>query len=72
MLFLSDIETIKRFENNDKFAGIIGIVPDHYSSGDNVQIGEITHRSKKHFLQHELLCPLWFVFKFGKVALPNE
>ena len=28
MLFLSEIETIARFENNDKFAGMIGIVPD--------------------------------------------
>lgn len=44
MLFLSEIETIKRFENNTKFAGMIGIVPDCHSSGDSEQIGEITHR----------------------------
>jgi len=48
MLFLSEIETIKRFENNDKFAGMIGIVPDCHSSGDNEQIGEITHRRHVH------------------------
>ena len=48
MLFLSEIETIKRFENNDRFAGMIGIVPDCYSSGDNEQIGEITPRRHIH------------------------
>jgi len=48
MLFLSEIESIKRFENNNKFAGMIGIVPDCHSSGDNEQIGEITPRRHIH------------------------
>jgi len=48
MLFLSEIETIGRFENNDKFAGMIGIVPDCHSSGDKEQIGEITPRRHIH------------------------
>ena len=48
MLFLSEIETINRFENNDKFAGMIGIVPDCHSSGENEKNGEITPRRHIH------------------------
>jgi len=48
MLFLSEIDTIKRFENNDNFAGMIGIVPDCHSSGEKEQISEITHRRHIH------------------------
>lgn len=48
MLFMSEIESIKRFENNNKFAGMIGIVPDCNSSGDSEQIGDITTRRHAH------------------------
>jgi transposase len=56
MFFLSEIEDIKRFENNDKFAGMIGIVPDCYSSGDKEQIGEITHRRHVHLRSALIEC----------------
>ena len=62
MLFLSEIETIKRFENNDKFAGMIGIVPDCYSSGDNEQIGEITPRRHIH-LRRGLIESSWIAVR---------
>jgi len=44
MLLLSEIETIARFCNNDKLAGMIGIVPDCHSSGESEKNGEITPR----------------------------
>ena len=62
MLFLSEIETITRFENNDKFAGMIGIVPDCYSSGDNEQIGEITPRRHVH-LRSGLIESSWIAVR---------
>jgi len=62
MLFLSEIETIKRFENNDKFAGMIGIVPDCHSSGDNEQIGEITPRRHVH-LRSGLIESSWIAVR---------
>ena len=58
ILYLSEIETIKRFENNDKFAGMIGIVPDCHSTGNNEQIGEITHRGHIH-LRRALIESSW-------------
>jgi len=48
MLFLSEIDTIKRFDSNDKLAGMIGLVPDCHTSGDNEKIGEITPRRHNH------------------------
>ena len=62
MLFLSEIDTIARFENNDKFAGMIGIVPDCYSSGDNEQIGEITPRRHVH-LRSGLIESSWIAVR---------
>jgi len=62
MLFLSEIDTIKRFENNDKFAGMIGIVPDCSSSGDNEKIGEITPRRHNH-LRSGLMESSWFAVR---------
>jgi len=62
MLFLSEIDTIKRFENNDKFAGMIGIVPDCHSSGDNKQIGEITPRRHVH-LRSGLIESSWIAIR---------
>jgi transposase len=62
ILFLSEIDTIKRFENNDKFAGMIGIVPDCDSSGDNEKIGEITPRRHNH-LRGGLIESSWFAVR---------
>jgi len=62
MLFLSEIETIKRFENNNKFAGMIGIVPDCHSTGSNEQIGEITPRRHIH-LREGLIESSWIAVR---------
>ena len=62
MLFLSEIETIKRFENNDKFAGMIGIVPDCHTSGVNEQVGEITPRRHIH-LRSGLIESSWIAVR---------
>jgi transposase len=62
MLFMSEIETIKRFENSNKFAGMIGIVPDCHSSGDNEQIGEISPRRHIH-LRSGLIESSWIAVR---------
>jgi transposase len=62
MLFLSEIENINRFENNNKFAGMIGIVPDCHSSGDNEQIGEISPRRNIH-LRSGLIESSWIAVR---------
>ena len=62
MHFMSEIETIHRFENTDKFAGMIGIVPDCHSSGDNDQIGEITPRGNV-YLRSALIESSWIAVR---------
>ena len=39
-----EIEDIKRFKNTDHFAGFIGLVPNHHSSGEKENNGEMTFR----------------------------
>lgn len=58
ILFLTEIDTIMRFENNDKFAAMIGIIPDCHSSGENQQQGEITSRGHNH-LRRGLIESAW-------------
>jgi len=48
IIFLIEIEDIKRFENNDRFAGFIGIVPSCHSSGKKDNKGEMTPRGQPH------------------------
>jgi transposase len=62
MLFMSEIENINRFENNNKFAGMIGIVPDCHSSGDNEKIGEISPRRHIH-LRRVLIESSWIAVR---------
>ena len=58
ILFLREIDTIMRFENNDKFAAMIGIISDCHSSGENQQQGEITSRGHNH-LRRGLIESAW-------------
>jgi transposase len=44
MIFLTEIGSIERFPNIDKFCGFIGLIPSTNSSGDKEVIGEITPR----------------------------
>jgi transposase len=62
MLLLSEIEDINRFENSDKFAGLIGIVPDCHSSGTNEKVGEITNRGHNH-LRRTLVESSWIAVR---------
>ena len=58
MLFLTEIEDINRFENNDKLAGLVGIVPNCSSSGERENVGEITQRGHS-FLRKGLVESAW-------------
>ncbi|MFV0289914.1 MAG: IS110 family transposase, partial [Mangrovibacterium sp.] len=57
-VFLTEIENIERFENSDKFAGFIGIVPSCHSSGSKDNKGEMTSRGQKH-LRASLIESAW-------------
>jgi transposase len=48
MLFLAEIEDINRFENSDKLAGFIGIVPTCHASGEKDRKGEMTPRGHNY------------------------
>ena len=39
---LSEIGTINRFENKEKFASYTGLIPSEYSSGEKKVMGHIT------------------------------
>jgi len=62
MLFLSEVEDINRFQNSDKFAGLVGIVPDCHSSGTKENIGEITHRGH-NLLRKALIESSWIAVR---------
>jgi transposase len=44
MIFLTELETINRFDNFDKLCGFIGLIPSTNSSGEKESIGDITSR----------------------------
>jgi len=46
MHFLTEMETIERFENTDHFAAYVGLVPDRYHSGEVKNDGEMTFRGQ--------------------------
>jgi transposase len=46
MTFLTEIETIERFENTDHFAGYVGLIPNRHDSGDIKKDGEMTTRGQ--------------------------
>jgi len=46
MHFLTEIETLERFEDSDHFAAFVGLVPDRHNSGDVKNEGEITFRGQ--------------------------
>jgi len=58
MLYLAEVEDINRFENIDKLAGLVGIVPNCHSSGPNEKNGEITPRGHS-FLREALVESSW-------------
>jgi transposase len=46
MIFLTEMETVERFENTDHFAAYVGLVPNRHSSGDVKNDGEMTFRGQ--------------------------
>jgi len=46
MHFLTEMETIERFEDTDHFAAYVGLVPDRHDSGDKKNDGEMTFRGQ--------------------------
>jgi transposase len=47
MHFLTEMETVERFEDTDHFAAYVGLIPDRHNSGDVKNDGEMTFRGQK-------------------------
>jgi transposase len=58
MMLLAEVEDIKRFDNSDKLAGLIGIVPDCHSSGLTEKKGEMTSRGQ-YFMRKGIIECSW-------------
>lgn len=48
MIFLTEIEDIKRFKGLDHLCAYIGLMPNVYGSGEKERVGDITKRGNKH------------------------
>ncbi len=59
MTFLSEIEDIARFENSDKLAGYIGLIPTSHSGGEKQSRGEMTFRGQTQ-MKSMLIESSWF------------
>jgi len=46
MHFLTEMETVERFEDTDHFAAYVGLVPDRHNSGNVKNDGEMTFRGQ--------------------------
>lgn len=64
--FLVEIEDISRFQNTDKFAGFIGIIPSCHSSGERESKGEMTPRGAKN-LRATLIESSWIATRMDPV-----
>jgi transposase len=53
MIFLTEIEDVKRFSSNDYLAGYVGLIPSCHSSGEKENKGSITSRA--HKLMREMI-----------------
>jgi len=58
MMLLAEIEDINRFNNSDKLAGLIGVVPNCHSSGEKEKKGEMTSRGQ-YFMRKGLIESSW-------------
>jgi transposase len=47
MILLTELEDIRRFQDRDALCNYVGLVPNIYSSGETVHIGDITQRGNK-------------------------
>lgn len=58
MVILTEVEDIKRFTKNEKFASYVGLIPTSHSSGEKEKKGEITFRSHD-FLRKAFIESAW-------------
>lgn len=56
---LVEVEDIRRFQNSDKLAGYIGLVPTTHSSGEKDNKGEMTFRGQMK-LRSKIIESAWF------------
>ncbi|NOZ35805.1 MAG: IS110 family transposase [Chlorobi bacterium] len=61
-IFLSELETIKRFKNLDKLSSYVGLIPSTNSSGEKERTGNITRRSNK-LLRTSLIEAAWIAIR---------
>lgn len=62
MTIMTELETIKRFNNLDKMCGYIGLVPSTNSSGDKERSGDITPRGH-YTLRSAIIESAWTAIK---------
>lgn len=62
MTFLTEIDTLERFESTDKLCSFIGLVPTMRSSGEKEIHGHITYRSN-HLLRRMLMESSWIAVR---------
>ncbi len=68
MVILTEVEDIKRFPKDEKFASFVGLIPTSHSSGDKEKIGEITFRSHD-FLRKAFIESAWVAVRFDPALL---
>jgi transposase len=68
MVILTEVENIKRFAKDEKFASYVGLIPTSHSSGDKEKIGEITFRSHD-FLRKAFIESAWIAVRFDPALL---
>ncbi len=67
-IFLSELETIKRFKNLDKLSSYVGLIPSTNSSGEKERTGNITRRSNK-LLRTSLIEAAWIAIRQDPVLI---
>lgn len=68
MVILTEIENIKRFSKDEKFASYVGLIPTSHSSGETVNNGELTFRSH-YFLRKAFIESAWVAVRFDPALL---
>jgi transposase len=58
MIFLTELDDVKRFKNMDKLCNYVGLTPNIYSSDQTLYIKGITHRCN-HILREALIESAW-------------
>jgi transposase len=68
MVILTEVEDIKRFSKDEKFASFVGLIPTSHSSGDKEKMGEITFRSHD-FMRKAFIESAWVAVRFDPTML---